>query len=75
VDFDLAVDRIDLRQVFDQSDYGQANRFDAYVRLAQGAEGAVLRVDSNGDVADGFLRLAVLQGITSSSLSTSNFLV
>ncbi|MFM7423988.1 MAG: DUF4347 domain-containing protein [Elainella sp.] len=75
LDFDVARDQIDLRRVFDSSDYGRADRFAAYVRLADGGGGAILRVDSNGDAAGGFVRLAVLEGIAANSLSSTNFLV
>ena len=75
LDFDVARDRIDLRQIFDSSSYAKPDPFAAYVRLSDSSGGATLRVDSNGDAAGGFLRLATLQDIASSSLSASNFLV
>ena len=75
LDFDVTRDRIDLRQIFNKSSYASPNPFAAYVKLSDSAQGAVLRVDSNGDAAGGFLKLAVLQGLTSGSLSASNFLV
>lgn len=75
IDFDVTRDRIDLRQIFNQPSYAAPNRFAAYVKLANSTDGAALRVDSNGDAAGGFLRLAVFQGLDSGSFNASNFLV
>ncbi|MBW4466748.1 MAG: DUF4347 domain-containing protein [Pegethrix bostrychoides GSE-TBD4-15B] len=75
IDFDVAQDVVDLRQVFDRAGYGQSNRFEAYVRLGNSSDGAVLRVDSNGDSSGGFLQLAVFKDLNSSRLTASNFLV
>jgi Ca2+-binding RTX toxin-like protein len=75
-DFDVARDQIDLRRVFDGSEYGRSDRFGAYVRLVDGSGGTILRVDSNGDAAGGFVRLAILEGVAANSLNpTTNFLV
>ena len=75
LDFDAALDRIDLRQIFDGAGYEQANPFLAYVRLGHRSEGPVLSVDANGDALGGFVTLAVLKNDTSSSLSVRNFLL
>ncbi len=75
VDFDVARDVIDLDKIFANPSYGKSDRFAAYVRLNDSSDGAVLKVDSNGDAAGGFLKLAVLEGVRSGSLSASNFLV
>lgn len=74
LDFDVARDRIDLNRIFN-NDYSRENRFNAYVRLADSTDGAVLRVDSNGDTAGGFVRLAVLQGVEVAGLNSTNILV
>lgn len=75
LDFDVARDVIDLRRAVNKAEYGREDRFNAYVRLGAGTNGAVLRVDSNGDAAGGFTRLAVLQGVEVSTLTPTNFLV
>lgn len=74
-DFDVEFDKFNLRPIFKKPGYGSSNRFDAYVRLGNSDNGAILRVDSNGDTAGGFVRLAFLRGVESSSLSASNFVV
>lgn len=75
VDFDVAFDRIDLRQIFSRPEYTSTDSFDDYVRLSDSINGAILRVDSDGGVAGGFVRLAILQGVEVASLnSTTNFL-
>lgn len=75
VDFSVTSDVIDLRQIFRRSEYASPNPFNAYVRLSDGANGAILRV-ANGDGLAGFERLAVLQGVEAVSLSlATNFLV
>jgi Ca2+-binding RTX toxin-like protein len=76
VDFDVANDRIDIRSIFrNTAIYTQSNRFAKYVRVRDGANGAVVRVDSNGNAAGGFVPLAVLQGVSATGLTSANFLV
>jgi Ca2+-binding RTX toxin-like protein len=76
VDFNVARDLINLRRIFNKPEYGNSDRFRAYVRLRDGDAGAILRVDSNGDAAGGFVRLAILQGVEVASINpTTNFLV
>jgi Ca2+-binding RTX toxin-like protein len=75
LDFNVARDQIDLRRILDNPGYGNPNRFAAYVRLGEGTGGALLRVDSNGDVAGGFVRLAIIEGVAANSLTATNFLV
>lgn len=76
LDFDVEFDKFNLAPIFNNKpEYGRANRFNAYVRIGNSDNGAILRVDSNGDPAGGFVRLAILRGVEASSLSASNFLV
>jgi Ca2+-binding RTX toxin-like protein len=74
LDFNVAMDVIDLRRIFNRPEYTSANPFRDYVRLSNGADGAILRVDADGGAAGGFVRLAVLQGVEVSSLNrATNF--
>jgi Ca2+-binding RTX toxin-like protein len=76
VDFNVARDVINLRRIFNKPEYANSDRFRAYVRLRDGDLGAILRVDSNGDEAGGFVRLAILQGVEVANINpTTNFLV
>lgn len=74
-DFESAVDQIDLRSIFKKADYTSSNPFDVYVRISNRGGGAILRVDSNGEQAGGFLRLAILEGVDATSINTTNCLV
>lgn len=74
-DFDSAVDQIDLRPIFKKSDYTSSNPFDAYVKISNSSGGAILRVDSNGEIKAGFVRLALLEGVNATSINTTNCLV
>ncbi|WP_088890076.1 DUF4347 domain-containing protein [Leptolyngbya ohadii] len=67
-------DRMDLQGIFNGS-YSGNNRFRQYVRLSDTARGTVVRVDGNGNAAGGFVRLAVLEGVSAADLGASNFLV
>lgn len=76
-DFQLGKDRIDLRQIFQQSNYEQPNQFAAYVRLTPAVgnvENTIVRVDSNGDARGGFKALAQLLNISADDLSAASFL-
>jgi Ca2+-binding RTX toxin-like protein len=76
LDFNVAMDGIDLRRIFNRPEYTSANPFRDYIRLSNGADGAILRVDADGGAAEEFVRLAVLQGVEVSSLSrVTNFRV
>nr|RNJ67874.1 MAG: DUF4347 domain-containing protein [Leptolyngbya sp. IPPAS B-1204] len=76
VDFDVANDVINLRRIFNKPEYTNPDRFRAYVRLRDSDNGAILRVDSNGDAAGGFLRLAILQGVQIADINpVTNFIV
>ncbi|MBD1850818.1 DUF4347 domain-containing protein [Leptolyngbya sp. FACHB-711] len=68
-------DRIDLKVLFKGDSYSSPNRFQQYVRLAETARGTIVRVDANGDAANGFVRLVLLQGVAPSDLSANNFIV
>jgi Ca2+-binding RTX toxin-like protein len=75
LDFDVRFDKINLAPIFNKPEYGAADPFSAYVRLGNSSNGAVLRIDSNGDTAGGFVRLAILRAVEARDLSASNFLV
>lgn len=75
IGFNVAQDQIDLRKVFSRGIYTSADPFGAYVRLGNGANGTIIRVDSNGEASGGFVRLAILEGVQAGSVSETNFLV
>lgn len=76
VDFNVNVDVISLREIFDRPQYTSTNSLRDYVRITDEVDGAVLQVDSNGEAAGGFLRLALLQGVEATSLNlATNFLI
>ncbi|WP_339383229.1 SGNH/GDSL hydrolase family protein [Oculatella sp. LEGE 06141] len=74
-DFQIGQDLIDLTTIFNKPEYGDSNRFAAYIRVAQVSEGAVVRIDANGDIAGGFKPLAVLSNISAGDLTAASFLV
>jgi phospholipase/lecithinase/hemolysin len=78
-DFQLGRDAIDLKRLFNGAEYGQSNRFQAYVRVTSGnigtENGTVVRVDTNGDRTGGFKAIAFLTNIATSDLTAANFLV
>ncbi|MBF2003231.1 MAG: DUF4347 domain-containing protein [Synechococcales cyanobacterium M58_A2018_015] len=73
-DFNPLRDRIDLRRIFRRPEYTSSDRFASYVRIGTGSDGAILRVDGNGDASGGFLRLAILEGVAANALNRTNIL-
>jgi Ca2+-binding RTX toxin-like protein len=64
--FNVNSDVIDLRQVFQRSDYTSSDPFQDYVKLANTTNGTILRV-STGDGGE-FLRLAILRDVAANTL-------
>ncbi|NEQ25034.1 MAG: type I secretion C-terminal target domain-containing protein, partial [Microcoleus sp. SIO2G3] len=74
-DFTVGQDLLDLSGVLNQFRYDRPNRFEARVRLRQTSEGAIVRVDTNGDLHGRFKTLALLSGVNAGDLSAANFRV
>lgn len=70
-----ARDRIDLAGIFDRRRFDRPNRFEAYVRLNQTAQGTIVRADTNGDLSGGFEVIALLSGVNAGDLRAANFRV
>ncbi|HEY9642743.1 MAG TPA: DUF4347 domain-containing protein [Coleofasciculaceae cyanobacterium] len=70
-----AIDKIDLSRIFAKPGYSRGDHFKKYVRLSSSAEGAIVRVDFNGNAAGGFQNLITLTGVVPSVLSARNFLL
>jgi Ca2+-binding RTX toxin-like protein len=76
LDFDLADDVIVLKRIFDRSEYSSSDPLTDYVRFVQVGAKTVVKIDPDGDSGNSlFVRLAVLENITASNLSSSNFVV
>lgn len=74
-DFEIGRDRIDLSEIFDRRRFDRPDRFEAYVRLGQTTQGAIVRVDTNGNSRGGFETVALLSNVNASDLSAVNFRV
>lgn len=75
LDFEAAEDTLGLRRIFASGDYSRRPIFDRYIRLRASGSDTIVRVDSNGDAAGGFVRLATLVGVAPDALTASNFVV
>ena len=78
IDFDVNADLIDFSDIFeDLRRYGSATPFDDYVRVVQGARGANVQIDLNGDFGrrDRFRTFALLEGVAASDVTVDNFVV
>lgn len=74
-DFSVTQDQIDLSGILNRRGHSRTDRFQSYVRLSPTSEGAVVRVDTNGDLRGGFKALALLVEVDASDLSAANFRV
>lgn len=72
-DFQVGQDRLVLTRLLNRPNYGQSDRFTAYLRLNQTASGTVVQVDGNGDAAGGFQAIALLLNVKASNLTTASF--
>ncbi len=76
LDFDTNLDVIDLRQIFGRAEYTSSDPFRDYVRLSNGSNGTILRVDANVGAVSDFVGLAILRNVQVNALNAAtNFLV
>ncbi|MGJ3254170.1 MAG: DUF4347 domain-containing protein [Elainellaceae cyanobacterium] len=75
-DFQVGSDLIDLRLIFDGSQFTNPNPFRRYVRINQSGSNAVVRIDPNGNVGGrNFVDLITLENVAANSLNAQSFLL
>lgn len=72
-DFNPALDLLDLSSLFTASRYTSLTPLESYVRLSQAGSDTLVRIDTNGDAANGLTRLTILENVLVPS--TRNFIV
>lgn len=75
IDFEVDRDLIDLTGILNRRNFDRPDRFEAYVRLNQTRQGAIVQVDTNGNLRGGFEAVALLSEINAGDLSAANFRV
>ena len=74
-DFEIGIDKIDLRGIFKSSNYTSANAFNDYVKLEQLGADTKVRIDILGDNGDQFKTMAQLTNVDKSTLSADHFVL
>jgi hypothetical protein len=68
-------DVIDLSKILGTKAVGNPNAFQTFVKLTQRGTSTIVAVDNNGSAAGGLTTLAVMQGVTASTLTANNFVL
>ena len=74
-DFEVGVDKFNLKDIFSDAKYGAADVFGNYIQVVGSGTDAQVKVDTLGDTGDQFKTLATLTGIDANSLTAKHFIV
>ena len=74
-DFEVGLDKFNLRTVFSDAKYSAADIFGNYIQVVGSGTDTQVKVDLLGDSGDQFKTVATLTNVDSNSLTAKNFIV
>ena len=74
-DFEIGIDKIDLRTIFNSTEYTSANPIESYVKLVQHGSSTQVKVDVFGDNGDQFKTVTQLNHVDKTALTSDHFVL
>ena len=72
-DFEIGIDKLDLRTIFNSADYTSATPVESYIKLVQHGSSTQVKVDVFGDNGDQFKTVTQLNHVDKTALTSDHF--